>query len=288
MGFTIGPKVESSREGPSSGAHAPIAGASDAPAPAAAPLEPEQAPDSGSVEALREAAVAKASERKAAAAEKAARIRERTAALKEREARIDAVEARLRAWRQRPDLAVEDLSSFGVTFESMAQAVAQGGATPDQIAAAEAAQARQEIAELKRGLADRDARERADRIASQRRAEEAAVTSWTEELAETVDPARHPLVSHFGQEAFGQALAVAERMYESTGRVPRNAAVLDQLETDLRADLDAAYSARAGRGAAAPRGAVDARPRGGQPESAADRRARFLREVLDPALRKIR
>ncbi len=272
----------------------PIAGSDQPPAfrseqPGAAPAAPptpatpmEQDAPAAEVDVLREAAAAAAAARKAAAAERAARIREREAELRAREAKIDAVERRLRAWRDRPDLALQDLSEAGVSYEQLSQVVAQGGASPDQIAAAEAAAARREIEELRRGLADREQRERADRAAAQERQEKAAIAEFQTELRDAVEASNgaYPiLAATMARGSLDSAFRVAEELYAKTGRVPTNEAVLREAERQFQEELAEIQGAASGRTrGAAPTAA--AAPRGAR-EPEGERRARFLGQLSE-------
>ncbi len=259
---------------------APVFRGEVAPQPGAG-AAPDAAPEQSSIEILREAAAAATAARKAAAAETAVRAKDREAALRAREQRVDAIDQRLRTWRNRPDVALSDLGQYGVTFEQLAQTIAAGGeVTPDQLAAAEAAQARAEVAELRRGLEQREQREAQDRVASQREAQVRAKSEFTSELIETAAASgRHPLLAHFGAKAGDVVWQEAERQAAAIGGIPEAEGVLDAVEESLAAEIEGAMSARSGR-RPAPRGAANAGERGAG-ESEAERRARFLSRLSE-------
>ncbi len=272
----------------SAGAPAPGAeGAAGAGAAGEGGAKPDQKVDAWRIEAFArqqreatQALLAAKAEREALARDRAG-LEQRTKVLTDRETRIDAVEQRLQSYRYNPHLALQDLAQYGVTFEALAQAVAQGTATPDQIAAAEAAAARRDVDEVRRrqeqGERDRAAqdeqrrkeeaaarqREARDRDERDRRsaaeAEAAAAAQWKGELARAAaaNPAKYPIVaSRFDRGAADLAFQWAEDFLAKQGRVPENDEVLDGVETMLQAEaseIQAAVAATRGQVAPAPR-----------------------------------
>jgi hypothetical protein len=256
----------------------------DGAAPAAAPAEPKV--DAWRIEALArkerestQALLAAKAEREALSRDRAA-FDARAKSLEDRESRVNALEQRLQSYRYNPHLALQDLGQFGVTFEQLAQAVAQGAASPEQIAAAEAAAARRDVEDLRRrqeeseqsrvtqeeqrrkeevAARQRDAREREERdrrAAAQAEAE--ATAQWKSELAREVakDPGHYPIMAaRADRGAVDLAFQWAEDFLAKQGRVPDNAEVLEGVETMLEAEAAELQSAvAAGRGSApAPR-----------------------------------
>ncbi len=297
MAITSGPRnpsIQVEREGgPSAPSRSPLPGSPDGnifrstPAPAteqqagAGTSAAFRAPQDGStseaprdeIAELRAAVAAKAEERRSRAAD----VRRREKGLAEREAKLDQVEKRLQAWRQQPQLALEDLAQFGIPFDALANAAISGARTPEQIEAA----LRGEIEQIRSGVQDallqRDQREATERTTAQRQAEAQARQEFTAELAEAAEaaPDRYPLVRHFGDRASAYSFQKAEEIFVKTGKVPTHDQVLDAVEQDLAREIEGATSARGRRPAPAgsqPRGFDTGRAG----ESAAERRARFL------------
>lgn len=317
-------KAGAAAAAPAAGAPVAERGRAAAPATAdgAAPTA-DQAPAPEQYEAWRVEALAR-KEREATQArlalkterETLARERDahaaREAQMAEREKRISDVEKRLSSYRYNPHLALQDLAAYGVSFEQLAQAVAQGMATPDQIAAAEAASARREVEEFRREQAAREQREQEterdreqreqreqetarqrterERQEARQRAEETATREWQSELKAVIarDPEAFPLVAaRLDRGALDVAFGWAEQFLQKEGRVPTNEEVLQAVEADMEADVDAASRALAGRQRrpAAPPASIGglrpgpAAPAPAGPSSEADRRARALAAI---------
>lgn len=317
---------------PATGDRAPAQGTPAAPAagqapaqgtPGAAPAKPEERYEAWRVEAIArrereatQARLAAKAERDALAKDREAMESRRTE-VEGREKRLEEVDRRLSSYRYNPHLALQDLAQYGVTFEMLAQAVASGMASPDQIAAAEAAGARREVEDFRREQAERDraaqdraAQDQADREARRRaaaregrardaqaqtQAEADATAEWQGELRSIVarEPDAFPLVSaRLDRGAMGAALDWAEGFLAKEGRVPANEEVLRGVEAQMEADAQelvaAAQRRRSGAPPAAtltngmrpaPAGAAPAGPAPGTREYEAQRRARTLAEI---------
>ncbi|HEX8915360.1 MAG TPA: hypothetical protein VF796_23610, partial [Humisphaera sp.] len=242
-----------------------------------------------------------------------------------REARTKAIEDRLNAYRYNPSLVLQDLAPYGVTFEALAQTVAQGGATPDQFAAAEAAEARREVAEMRRrqeesertrgeqeearrkeeaAARQREARERERADARARaEAEQAAATEWKGDIARAVakDPAKYPIMAaRMDRGAADLAFEWADDFLAKQGRVPENEEVLAGVEAMLQKEADEiAQAVAAARGGPAPlrrpptslsndmRPATPLAPARNGPPDEAERRSRTL-ATLDQIFGRVR
>jgi hypothetical protein len=105
---------------------------------------PEVADEPAVEQWCREAAAAESERARTEA--RVAQLRACEKELAERERQIDSLEQRLQRYRYNPHLAPQDLAQYGVPFEMLAEAAAQGAAIPEQFAVAEAAAARREVA----------------------------------------------------------------------------------------------------------------------------------------------
>lgn len=308
--------------GPERGrAAAPVA---PAPAPAApapgavAPVEEKPAIDALRLEALarrerelNQARLAAKAERDTLAREKA-EIDQRQKFVEEREGRLVDIEKRLNSYKFNPHLALADLQQMGVTFEMLAQAVVQGAATPEQIAATEASLARRETEDLRQEMDRRDQerqseterllkeqaaqRQREARDAERGRAERerAAADEFLAEIRSVAlaEKASYPVVAaRIDRGALERAYDFAERFLAKENRVPINAEILAGTEAELEAEVEAEQAALAGRRrpAAPPAGTLTNRlgpaPQVWEPErpvgpvDEAERRARTLRTL---------
>lgn len=168
----------------------------------------------------------------------------------------------------------------------LAEAVARGEATTDQIAAAEAAEARREVAELRQqreqDRIDAARRDQAARVAAER----AAVEDFKTDLRGVVEAsAEFPIVAAtVDRGALDHAYSVGEELYSRTGRVPSAEEVLRETEARLRGELQEITGRVSGR-APAPRGSPTAQRAIDDGNPAARRRA-FM-DRLGEILRRI-
>jgi hypothetical protein len=222
-----------------------------------------------------------ASERRVASERAALRteLRARDRKLAEAESRLTSVQRRLDTYRHSPHLALQDLGDLGVSFDMLAQAVANGSATPDQLAASAVDELRREVADL-RSERDRERQEAAQRQELARAAaEREAVAEYKDEIRGALESAaaQYPVLSAtLDRGSIDTAFEVADRLFNETGRVPSHDEVLRATEKQLAGELAELQRALAGR------------PDDGQPSApaGADRRQTFLAR-LDDILRRI-
>ena len=274
-------------------ARSPIPGANDAPTfkgeVLSQPMTPQ--PDASSAppaDEVHDALRVEAAQARLARARDAREValKERTAELEKNKEILAGIEARLQSYRHRPDLVLQDLGEYGVSFESIAEAVARGNeVTPEQVAAAEAAQARREVAQLRaereQERAEAAQRQEAGRVARER----AAVEGWKDDARGVVEasPERFPIVSAMvDRGSVDHVYGVAEEMYARTGRVPSTEEVLAETERRFAADLNEITGRTGRRPAQGPARFAAA------PVRAADERRRAFLEHLDGLLKRVR